>query len=91
MNAPTNKRIFPKLWTALGSPKDNSTRLKRKGKGKSQVYDGYFDLPLDGEEGELVDDEACFVDIPKTIGTCHRLSFLIIPTIVRRYLVKCAS
>lgn len=43
--------FIPRLWDAL-----------RRSKHKSS---GYIDdgLPLDGEEGELIDDEACFIDV----------------------------
>ncbi|KAI0317812.1 WD40-repeat-containing domain protein [Amylostereum chailletii] len=64
------RTIFPRLWDALSSP-------ARKGKGRSgpsydfEGYYSYADLPpLDGEEGELIDDEACFMDAegPTSIG-----------------------
>ena len=61
--------ILPRLWTALSSPsKEGGIRFKRKGKGKAVSMSPFDDFPLDGEEGELVDDEACFVNIPTTIG-----------------------
>lgn len=64
-----NKRILPRLWTALASPsRETTVRLKRKGKGKSPAYIQDLEYPLDGEEGELVDDEACFVDAPNSMG-----------------------
>lgn len=53
-----------------------------KGKGKRKARSShYFDareefaLPLDGEEGELIDDEGCFVDARETIGMgeCSRV------------------
>ena len=65
-SSPNNfKTILPRLWDVLSSP-------GRKGKGKSKSgntnfdFDGfsYEDLPpLDGEEGELIDDEACIIDV----------------------------
>lgn len=66
-SSPNNglKTILPRLWDVLSSP-------GRKGKGKlkggvtSFDFNGfsYEDLPpLDGEEGELIDDEACLIDV----------------------------
>ncbi|THH14827.1 hypothetical protein EW146_g5558 [Bondarzewia mesenterica] len=64
------RTLFPRLWDALSSP-------GRKGKGKASspaLYDlssdsSYADLPpLDGEEGELIDDEACFIDAMAVTG-----------------------
>jgi len=58
------KRILPRLWTALSSPsRETAIRFKRRGKGKEIDHGDFSDYPLDGEEGELI-DEACFVDIP---------------------------
>ncbi|EIM87287.1 WD40 repeat-like protein [Stereum hirsutum FP-91666 SS1] len=60
----SRKTLLPRLWDAISSP-------GRKSKGKAAAVDQYFlgggysyaDLqPLDGEEGELIDDEACFID-----------------------------
>ncbi|KAF8511294.1 WD40-repeat-containing domain protein [Gautieria morchelliformis] len=63
-----NQRILPRLWTALSSPtKEAGIRFKRKGKGKAVSSEPSEEYPLDGEEGELVDDEACFVNILTTI------------------------
>ena len=45
------KGFIPRLWDAL-------RRSKHKTSG--YIHDG---LPLDGEEGELIDDEACFIDV----------------------------
>ena len=59
------KNILPRLWDALSSP-------GRRGKGKASRNDSTFDLegysyedlpPLDGEEGELIDDEACLIEL----------------------------
>lgn len=59
---PKNKRILPRLLATFTSPaKDTTFNTKLKGKKHEQTT--YDDLsPLDGEEGELVDDEACFVE-----------------------------
>ncbi|KAF8513589.1 WD40 repeat-like protein [Hysterangium stoloniferum] len=91
-----SKRILPRLLTALTSPTREATiRLKRmaKGKGKTKAndFEPYGDYPLDGEEGELLDDEACFVDDPKTIDlisslppeiALHILIFADLPTVL---------
>lgn len=63
---PSNlKTILPRIWDALSSP-------AKKGRGKAARNDSSFDFdgfsygdlpPLDGEEGELIDDEACLIDV----------------------------
>lgn len=64
-----SQRILPRLWTAFSSPsREAGIRFKRKGKRKAVGSGSFNDYPLDGEEGELVDDEACFVKIPTAIG-----------------------
>ncbi|KAH9988085.1 WD40-repeat-containing domain protein, partial [Russula compacta] len=64
-NSKSMKCLLPRLWGALSSP----TRKGRRKAGRRKPYAlpsnvSYADLlPLDGEEGELVDeDEACYVD-----------------------------
>ncbi|KAI0028065.1 WD40-repeat-containing domain protein [Vararia minispora EC-137] len=56
------KNIFPRLWGALSSP---ARKNRSKSSSDSFVFNSYLsyaDLPpLDGEEGELIDDEACFM------------------------------
>lgn len=85
------KSLLPRLWDALSSP-------ARKGKGKYRrsgyEYDASGELqPLDGEEGELIDDEACFIDVRAVTGVdiisllppelaLHLLSFLELPSIL---------
>ena len=56
------KGLLPRLWDVLSSP---SKRHRHR-------YTDYDDLPLDGEEGELIDDEACFINAtePTRIGIC---------------------
>ena len=80
------KCIIPKLWDALSSPTRHtlprsSRFVSPSCKGKARAMDLDFsalnlqDLdPLDGEEGELVEDEACFIDITVVtgIGTPHQ-------------------
>lgn len=57
------KCIIPRLWGALSS----QTRKGRRKTNRRKAYNmpsniSYADLlPLDGEEGELI-DEACYVD-----------------------------
>jgi hypothetical protein len=57
------KRLLPRLWVALSSP----SRKGRRKADRRKLYAlpsniSYADLqPLDGEEGELI-DEACFVE-----------------------------
>ena len=57
------KCLIPRLWGALSShtrKRRKTTRLKAYNAMPSNI--SYADLqPLDGEEGELV-DEACYVD-----------------------------
>lgn len=58
------KFLLPRLWGALSSP----TRKSRRQSARRKPYAlpsniSYADLqPLDGEEGELIDDEACYVE-----------------------------
>ncbi|GJJ14601.1 hypothetical protein Clacol_008867 [Clathrus columnatus] len=58
-----NKRILPRFWTTLASPaREASFNMKYKEKKPVEsIYDPNY--PLDGEEGELVDDEACFIEM----------------------------
>jgi hypothetical protein len=53
--------FLPRLLEMITTP-------KRKGKSKA-VYDADGELlPLDGEEGELIDDEACFMEPRESDG-----------------------
>lgn len=55
------KNLLPRLAQLKDS--FGSIRAKRKGKQRAPLVDEHGNLlPLDGEEGELVDDEACFVE-----------------------------
>ena len=56
------RRIFSRIFSGLGG----SAGKDFKGRRKTLYYDP--DYPLDGEEGELIDDEACFVDASQTRG-----------------------
>jgi hypothetical protein len=74
--------FIPRLWDALRRSKHKQSRF---------IDDGQ---PLDGEEGELIDDEACFIDVDSfTTATdivarlppelsIHLLSFLDLDSIV---------
>ncbi|RDX52609.1 WD40 repeat-like protein [Lentinus brumalis] len=96
--------FLPKIWDALreGSP---SKRCRRRPAIPSWHWDteleyhsdGSVDYtnitPLDGEEGELIDDEACFIDVRAITGmdivshlplelALYLLSFLDLPSIL---------
>jgi hypothetical protein len=78
------KSLLPRIWDALSSPgkttlikPHHSSSPGRGGKGKGVATNlglslsgfNYQDLPpLDGEEGELIDDEACFIDVMAVTG-----------------------
>jgi hypothetical protein len=57
----SSKRFLPKIRDHLstGSKHQRLFTLRRKQRGVSYQPDGE---PLDGEEGELIDDEACYMD-----------------------------
>jgi len=74
--------FIPRFWDAIRRSKHKSSRF---------IDDGQ---PLDGEEGELIDDEACFIDLdPLTTAadiiarlppelSIHLLSFLDLDSII---------
>jgi F-box and WD-40 domain protein 1/11 len=82
------KSLIPRLWDALSLPGRHSLprspRFSPGGKGKERavVTDIFFDHPvnfqdlppLDGEEGELIDDEACFIDVRAVTGIGQSIS-----------------
>ncbi len=97
--------FLPKIWDALreGSPGKRSRRrpLIPSWQDTSMELeyhsDGSIDythmIPLDGEEGELIDDEACFIDVRAITGmdivshlplelALYLLSFLDLPSIL---------
>ncbi|KAI0074605.1 WD40 repeat-like protein [Panus rudis PR-1116 ss-1] len=97
--------LLPKIWDALreSSPgKKGKRRTEIMSISASQFWnelegDGYIDYanlpPLDGEEGELIDDEACFIDVRAVTGVdiisllpdevaLYVLSFLDLPDIL---------
>lgn len=68
--------LIPRLWDVL-----RESSPTKKGKRRLDLSldfwnelsgDGYIDYaslpPLDGEEGELIDDEACFIDVRAVTG-----------------------
>ena len=68
--------ILPRIWEVL-----RESSPGKKGKRRFDLppdfwneigADGYIDYtnlpPLDGEEGELIDDEACFIDVRSVTG-----------------------
>ena len=79
---PRSKGFIPRLWDAFRRSKLKTSRF---------IDDG---LPLDGEEGELIDDEACFIDVDYSITavdivarlppelSIHILSFLDLDSII---------
>ncbi|KAH9947822.1 WD40 repeat-like protein [Amylocystis lapponica] len=98
--------ILPRIWDALrdGSPGRKGKRRAVFPSSSSWREAGYVDdgddsvdyatmLPLDGEEGELIDDEACFIDVRAVTGidiiaylptelALYLLSYLDIPAIL---------
>ncbi|KAG8887725.1 hypothetical protein FRB98_009109 [Tulasnella sp. 332] len=69
------RRFLSRILAGLSTPPASSTAHISKRKGKRKARASYYfdaqsdlDLPLDGEEGELIDDEGCFVDARETIG-----------------------
>ncbi|KAG8776443.1 hypothetical protein FRC12_000908 [Ceratobasidium sp. 428] len=59
--------LLPRLLEMITTPGKS-----RKGKARA-VYEVYYVdgelLPLDGEEGELIDDEGCFLEVRESDGT----------------------
>jgi len=81
-NLPRPRGFIPRLWDAVRRSRHKSSRF---------IDDGQ---PLDGEEGELIDDEACFIDLDSFTTTVdiiarlppelsiHLLSFLDLDSII---------
>ena len=78
--------IIPRIWDAIreGSPARKGKRRAclpsasawRDGFVTDTEYIDYMNMPpLDGEEGELIDDEACFIDATRITGTGECLSY----------------
>lgn len=85
-NGSLSGRNSPVYWhTGKGKGKSKvgglfSTRNGSRGELKNINYSEL--PPLDGEEGELIDDEACFIDsrAVRGIGTCSSVSMAVINT-----------
>ena len=81
-SSPKNRDPFSSYPLSRSQYNSNSQSPGRRGKSKPRYdedhrYINYSDLPpLDGEEGELIDDEACFIDVRAVtgIGASHLLS-----------------
>lgn len=81
-NFPRPRGFIPRFWDVLRRSRHKSSRF---------IDDGQ---PLDGEEGELIDDEACFIDLDSftTVAdivarlppelSIHLLSFLDLDSII---------
>lgn len=80
----------------------SNTHTTRNGsRGELSEYINYSELPpLDGEEGELIDDEACFIDVravtgiggfPFLLSISSAVLELIHPHLLRRYTWSFAS
>ncbi|RPD61671.1 WD40 repeat-like protein [Lentinus tigrinus ALCF2SS1-7] len=95
--------FLPKIWDALreGSPSKRGRRRPAIPSWQDPELEYYSDglidyanmMPLDGEEGELIDDEACFIDVRAITGidivshlplelALYLLSFLDLPSIL---------
>lgn len=74
-SAKSMKFIIPRLWGALSSPTRKGRRKTNRWKSYALPSNvSYADLqPLDGEEGELI-DEACYVDAYDAVPTLLRHS-----------------
>ncbi|TCD64303.1 hypothetical protein EIP91_004281 [Steccherinum ochraceum] len=69
--------LLPKIWDALRESSPTKRGRRRFDNISSSLWseldiDGIVDYaslpPLDGEEGELIDDEACFIDVRAVTG-----------------------
>ncbi|KAF7978763.1 hypothetical protein HWV62_44794 [Athelia sp. TMB] len=84
------KNILPRLWDAISSPPSKKGK-GRAGKGDFSFEEGYSyeDLPpLDGEEGELIDDEACLIDQSDNVIAVTGIDILsLLPPEVALYLL----
>jgi F-box and WD-40 domain protein 1/11 len=64
------KATLGRIWGALSSP-------AKRGKVRSVFGSGLFDgLPLDGEEGELI-DEACYIAVRRVTGMGEYCNFFL--------------
>lgn len=58
----TAKNLFPRLKSAFTPSAKQTRRMLRKKQRPEVVYE-VTDEPLDGEEGELIEDEGCYIDV----------------------------
>ncbi len=58
----TAKALFPRLKSAL-IPSGKQTRRMLRKKHRPEIPYEVTDEPLDGEEGELIEDEGCYIDV----------------------------
>ena len=68
----STRGLLPRIWDAISTPPRETmqrTKLRRRAKSRSRaVFPPTEAGPLDGEEGELIDDEACFVELAHKSG-----------------------
>lgn len=69
-----SRQRMRKFWNVVKSPE--SSMRRRKGKQKALVDEYGNLLPLDGEEGELIDDEACYVEAVYSVSGMGERAFL---------------
>lgn len=74
---PRNFTLLPRLWEVLRESSPTKKGKRRMDMSSGDLWNefggsGYIDYaslpPLDGEEGELIDDEACFIDVRAVTG-----------------------
>jgi hypothetical protein len=58
----TAKNILPRLKSAF-TPSGKQTRRMLRKKHRPEIPYEVTDEPLDGEEGELIEDEGCYIDV----------------------------
>lgn len=83
MKSSRSPGLLPKIWDALRESSPAKRGRRRFGDISSSLWnefeiDGIIDYanlpPLDGEEGELIDDEACFIDVRAVTGVGGSMS-----------------
>ncbi|EJD51811.1 WD40 repeat-like protein [Auricularia subglabra TFB-10046 SS5] len=75
----SHKHIFPRIWNSISAQRKDALgtiRSKRRSKRRPLVDEHGNLLPLDGEEGELIDDEACFVEQVEPVPGIDIISML---------------
>lgn len=80
-----NLNLLPRLWEVLRESSPVKKGKRRLDIASAELWsefggNGYIDYanlpPLDGEEGELIDDEACFIDIRAVTGLGESLTLI---------------